>query len=243
LEVGIRNWGLGIGDWGLGNFILVAVLARFAWRRCGVATGSGQLLVLISMTSFPIWENIPLLIFLPLITFILKYFLAKDGDFGFDFLDDVAASFKGHLAVSGGNEDEEADFPSSDTAEAVVDMHAAQVILGECRLSDLVKGFVGHLGIGAVVDRDDLLALDLVGTHLPQKDIVGADIGLALVFSDAFTDEGTRDRTFDKDLFVLLFLVFFHTIRRLGLLIPCRAIPLQVLRKVRLLPFISCEDL
>ena len=141
-------------------------------------------------------------------TFVFKDFFAEDGDFGFDFLDDFAAGIKGHLAVLGTDENEEADFASFDDTEAVVNVHAAQGVFGECSLTDFVEGFVGHFGIGAVVDGDDLFTIDFIRPHLPEEDVVGADVGLGLVLGDAVADEGTADRAFDEDLFVFMFFCF-----------------------------------
>ncbi len=137
--------------------------------------------------------------------FVFKDFFAEDGDFGFDFLDDFAAGIKGHLAVLGTDENEEADFAGFDDTEAVVNVHAAQGVFGECSLTDFVEGFVGHFGVGAVVDRDDLFAVDFIRPHLPEENVVGADVGLGLVLRDAVADENTADRAFDEDLFVFMF--------------------------------------
>ena len=92
-------------------------------------------------------------------------------------------------------EHHEAQFTGFDDALAMMNVQAGHLRPArEGLFTDDGHLLIGHVAVGGVLDRDrSLLVVGpwlLVGAHLPQEDLVPADIRAGGVLGDALGDEG-----------------------------------------------------
>jgi hypothetical protein len=109
-----------------------------------------------------------------------------------------------------GSEYEQANLARQHLAQTVVNVHTSEVEKLERRLSDNMQLRLSHVDIGRIFDAADGFAADNIVAHLPQKDIMRADILFAAVFGYAFGYESGRNCALQKYVFGRIFLGAAH---------------------------------